>query len=577
VKDRILDHRHPTANQGLPSLGAIAAQAALLDPPQPHELPHLRRDEAGLLLDGLLVRVARGRGALDVAVGEGLAALAGGDGALRLGYSGIGDYARERLGVKARTAQAMARLARELRDRPLLRAAVWRGEVSPRKAETVLPVARGDAEEGWVARARGETVRALRAAVEASPGGALAGHGAAGDDERWDGLFVKLSPDERAKLDEAMALAGKLLGPGAPGWQRLEVMCQEFLAAHPVEPGAEETQAAAGSGIGDPAPDWLEGAKAALEQETGQWEFLDAPAPVPVPETGAGEGERDVPALGAELRRLASLRDRWDELVGHLAMLVRMTGLWRDMCFASFGHYCEERLGMSARSVEQRVWLTRRLYSVPMLREAFGDGRVSYEQARLVASVADDTSVEAWIARAGHTTGIALRREIETLEERQLCARGELALRVPRRVHVLLLAALRAARAAQRGGEPWLRPGECLARIAGHFIETWQEALKERSTRQRRVLARDGGFCQVPGCSRPAAHVHHVTYRSRGGGDEDENLVSLCAAHHLHGVHLGYLRVRGNAPDGLRWDLGVGLRPGGGPSVDPFSGGDAWA
>jgi hypothetical protein len=51
--------------------------------------------------------------------------------------------------------------------------------------------------------------------------------------------------------------------------------------------------------------------------------------------------------------------------------------------------------------------------------------------------------------------------------------------------------------------------------------------------------------------------VHHVLYRSAGGGDERENLVALCAAHHLHCVHLGWIRVRGRAPDGLTWELGV--------------------
>jgi 5-methylcytosine-specific restriction endonuclease McrA len=57
--------------------------------------------------------------------------------------------------------------------------------------------------------------------------------------------------------------------------------------------------------------------------------------------------------------------------------------------------------------------------------------------------------------------------------------------------------------------------------------------------------------------TRTAAHAHHVLYRSHGGGDEPENLVALCAAHHLHGVHRGYVRVHGRAPDGLRWELGA--------------------
>jgi 5-methylcytosine-specific restriction endonuclease McrA len=81
--------------------------------------------------------------------------------------------------------------------------------------------------------------------------------------------------------------------------------------------------------------------------------------------------------------------------------------------------------------------------------------------------------------------------------------------------------------------------------------------LRQRSTPQRKIVARDRGFCQVPGCSRPAEHAHHIAYRSAGGSDDPSNLVSLCAAHHLFGVHMGRIRVRGTAPDGLHWELGV--------------------
>ena len=32
-------------------------------------------------------------------------------------------------------------------------------------------------------------------------------------------------------------------------------------------------------------------------------------------------------------------------------------------------------------------------------------------------------------------------------------------------------------------------------------------------------------------------------------------LTALCAAHHLHGVHGGWIRVRGEAPGGLFWTM----------------------
>jgi hypothetical protein len=522
------------------TLDALASAAWSLDPVPPHERKGLLRDGAALLLDGLLVRVARGRGALDVALGEGLCALSVGDRLLRLGFSCLGDYARERLGIAGSTAQKLARLARELRARPRLRFAVHAGEVSARKAETVLPVARGDDEAVWVERARGETVRALATAVKAARGSEPEA------DEPWERVSMSIGPEARATLDEAMALAGKLLGAAAPKWQRLEAICEEFLGSHPLPEG----DVIAARLDHQPVSDALEAAKGWLEEETRSWSFLDAFQPVPAPLDEGAFDYAGVGRLDAELRRLAAMRDRWDELVGHLALLVRSCGLWRDLQFASFGHYCTERLGLSERAVGQRVALERRLYDLPAVRAAMRDGRLSYEKARLVASCADDQSIDAWITRAQGLTCVALSREVESFDEAQMRARGEVTLRLPERVGALLDSALRAA---QLAAERPLRPGEPLQLVAQHFIDTWKPLLATRNTMQKRVLARDRGWCQVPGCSRAALHVHHVTFRSHGGGDEPENLVSLCAAHHLHGVHDGRLRVTGRAPERLRW------------------------
>jgi hypothetical protein len=54
-----------------------------------------------------------------------------------------------------------------------------------------------------------------------------------------------------------------------------------------------------------------------------------------------------------------------------------------------------------------------------------------------------------------------------------------------------------------------------------------------------------------------AVHAHHIKSRSQGGRDDEWNLVSLCAAHHLHGIHGGRIRVTGRAPDELVWEFGL--------------------
>jgi hypothetical protein len=67
---------------------------------------------------------------------------------------------------------------------------------------------------------------------------------------------------------------------------------------------------------------------------------------------------------------------------------------------------------------------------------------------------------------------------------------------------------------------------------------------------------RKGRQCAVPGCSHRGEHRHHIVYRSRGGGDEPGNLIWLCTAHHLQGVHRGKIRISGKAGDGVIFQMG---------------------
>ncbi|WP_245529917.1 HNH endonuclease [Anaeromyxobacter dehalogenans] len=529
-------------------LQALSAQAWALELPTPRERRSVLRHDAAELIDGLLVRVARGQGALDVAIGDGLAALSRGPGPLALGFSSVGDYARERLGIAPSTAQKLAGLSRGLRDRPLLREAVWRGEVSPRKAQTILKVARGADEAAWVARARTETVRALAAAARG------AGAGGPEEPERLLRIDLPLTPRGRPWFDQALALAGRMLGASAPRWARVEIMCQEFLSSHP-EPlgpdgrvqGADEAEE---DWPGGARSEWLAAAMEALEAETARWSYLEVLDPVAAPPSPDEDGA-DPNVLDARLRALAGQRDRWDALLGHLGLLMMSLRLWREAGFASFSHYCAERLGMSARAVEQRAALERRLYELPALREAMAAGRISYEKARVIAAAADADTVHDWIARAGSTPCVALRREADAREDAraQMCARGDLPVRMPRRVLSLLEAVIRAARDA---AGTRLDDEICLEWMALHFLQTWLDAVPPPRTRHQRVLERDGGLCTMPGCSRSAVHAHHLQLRSRGGSDDPSNLTSLCLAHHLGGVHGGFIELSGTAPQGLR-------------------------
>ncbi len=516
------------------------------DPPEPCTPAELRALVHGGLTDSdacetLLAQVARIQGALDLELADGLAALCVGDRLIRLGFSNLGDYAREVLDIEERTAQAMARLARELRSRPLLRAAVRSGEVRPRNAQTVLPVALGEAEAEWVERACVETVRALEKAVRAVRSG--------DEEEEWTRLRVRLSPEDRATVDEALAIAGKLM-PGSSRPQRLEAMAQEYLAEHALEAGDDGGGAAGGSFRAE--SDRLERRKAGLELETDRWSFLPRVVNVAAPVAGSPDFEQ-MTALEIDraLRDLAVKRESWDRLLGYSAYAVRRSGLWHIAGFASFQHYCAERLGLSARTVEQRAALEKRIWQVPALRAA-RDGGLAYEKVRILSRL-PDREIDAWVPRSQELTCVALKAELEEREEAQMRAAKVLRARVPIWIALTLQAAFRAVRATEGR---LLDDGRCLVLVARHFVQTWKPHVRKARTLSQKVRERDLGRCWMPGCSRRAAHAHHVELRSHGGADTPENLVALCACHHLRGIHGGYIRVWGRAPDQLVWEVG---------------------
>jgi len=91
------------------------------------------------------------------------------------------------------------------------------------------------------------------------------------------------------------------------------------------------------------------------------------------------------------------------------------------------------------------------------------------------------------------------------------------------------------------------------------LLEEWvmvHDALESDGTRP--VLRRDHYRCMAPGCTaRVNVQVHHLYYRGWGGDNAPENLLVLCAFHHLQGEHGGLARVRGRSPLDIVWQLGA--------------------
>lgn len=59
----------------------------------------------------------------------------------------------------------------------------------------------------------------------------------------------------------------------------------------------------------------------------------------------------------------------------------------------------------------------------------------------------------------------------------------------------------------------------------------WEE--REHAKEAYRLAAvRDDHRCQHPGCNSMEVQIHHIRFRSRGGKNDEANLVSLCFIHH---------------------------------------------
>ena len=163
------------------------------------------------------------------------------------------------------------------------------------------------------------------------------------------------------------------------------------------------------------------------------------------------------------------------------------------------------------------------------------------------------------IAEAAKTSTLQVQDDSHEEQQRQNRARGVERLWGPADAMPIVRDAIFCARVVASLANERISDGEAQARVADHFVEVCDAHATPKPDRKdgREVIRRQKGRCAVPGCSNPIHHLHHVTFRSRGGSNDLDNLIGLCWFHHLIGVHKGYLTVRGRAGGVLQWRLGA--------------------
>jgi len=328
--------------------------------------------------------------------------------------------------------------------------------------------------------------------------------------------------------------------------------------------------------------------------------------------------------LDRRLRTLVLAEQRLDAGIGALLARVARERGYRSAGLPSLEAFARERLGISPRKARALLRLERAVRMCPELGRAYRTGELSWVQAQtlLPVLVLDDGErwQSGWIVRAGRVSVRRLEDDVERAlvmretepsvwqvsgglppedgspgcartPDRQTCdgptasdrppapppgaerEDARLFVTAPCEVTRLFRATLCTVRRRIESltGRS-VSDGAGFEAMLDHVMETWGRTDQTAAEKRRhRVFERDGWRCTVPGCSSfRNLHDHHVRFRSAGGSDALSNRVSLCAWHHLRGVHAGIVRVTGSAPGRLRFDLG--LRAGQEPLVSYRSG-----
>ena len=309
-----------------------------------------------------------------------------------------------------------------------------------------------------------------------------------------------------------------------------------------------------------------------------------------------GQLEEAMQAVQASMSRV-------DTQLGTLLFTFQRLRLYQNIGYRSVAEYTKERLGLSSGKVGALVRLERsRYFGREEIWQAYDEGRISWIRAMAVLMVAVGSNTEAWVQRAEQITVRRLYDEVRWALDMRDRAMGAIDLEPPpfgtelersdaeadrqMRARLKPYQRKRIREYRDRGidGFVWLRfsgPASVMSMFRD-LLNTYRapsgawEAAREPFKRMllhvkaewlsgphhpNPIHERDGWRCRVPACSsRQNLQEHHIVFRSRGGGNERGNRVSICAWHHLRGIHGGRVKAQGDAEENIYWELGGRLR-----------------
>ena len=325
-------------------------------------------------------------------------------------------------------------------------------------------------------------------------------------------------------------------------------------------------------------------------------------AAIGVPQAESGRWHLVHDRLVRFAKRRAGLE--WRE--GRLLREALAAQVHRRLGYASFAEYVERLFGYGARTTTEKLRVAESLEQLPLLTRALQQGELTWSAVRELTRVVVSATEEVWFDSAkgkscreieGLVGGLALgdlpsdtkdprlvrhvlrfevsaetlalfreavaklRRETgESLDDDAallLLARGTLggpkdSGRSNYQVEVLVCERCQQAEQLGNGARALLTPTvAAMCECDAQHIEGERATQEIPPATRRRVHARDGGCCVVPGCRHATfIDVHHLRWREEGGDHSAENLACLCGAHH-RAVHEGKLVVTGTPTWGL--------------------------
>ena len=375
----------------------------------------------------------------------------------RLGFVRLSDYARERLGVSARTVHAAAWVATRLDALPIVAAAFDRSELSWAQVRAVCAVAR-QRRSGTMAgpcarfhRRRARTSRE-RACVDTARTAADPDH----DDGTIDGepairLRIACPARVRALWRRALELASRAAGEPLAAWRAAEIIAAEAFSGRPAGVSIVDravlacmrlARRAATIRLGDSARDGVAvdatatfcatasprrptaaPTKACPEPTTVA--TADAPRCQRVRAPGYRAATRTRPdPFALDARLVAAMRAiRTSEpRIGRLLRIVVDQHVYRAHGFTSLADYVRERLGISVRKAWALLKVERSTRRADDFARAYDEGAISWVRALTLLPVVDRQNAAAWIARADAVTVRRLADEVNwVLEARDVC------------------------------------------------------------------------------------------------------------------------------------------------------------